>query len=228
MLLNEYRPVAARAPSVIRNGESPETLSSGPPPPEARCAGADDSFCPATIDWADRRPRLDSDAGSTNRARSSPRRLVSRAMTGVMSRSVRWPTSAKVREISSAGRACDGDRVVNGPVTTTPRASPASSMARSPGRTTRDRCALAKSSVATTFQPRRSTSATRTRPVKSAAARRSVVARAPPASSGVTRRPPPAPSAAARARGSGVARRPESPGASPSRGATTALLGGRG
>ena len=78
----------------------------------------------ATADWADLRPRVESEVGSTRRVMSSLRRLLSRAMTRVMSRFVRSPTSAKVREISSAVRACAGERVVNGPVTTTPVASP--------------------------------------------------------------------------------------------------------
>jgi hypothetical protein len=55
---------------------------------------------------------------------SSRRRLSSRAITRVMSRSVLAPTSVKVRAISLAASARAGDRVVNGPLTTTPLAPP--------------------------------------------------------------------------------------------------------
>jgi len=69
----------------------PVVFSSGPrrPPASFDAGGALLTDRVDTIDWADRRPRSDSDVGSTSRARSSPWRLASRAMTRVMSRSVR-------------------------------------------------------------------------------------------------------------------------------------------
>jgi hypothetical protein len=179
-------------------------------------------------DWAERLPRSDSDVGSTRRARSASRRVSSRAITRVMSRSVRAATSAKERAISSAGRAADGDRVVRGPVTTTPVVVASSGMARVPERTERDRCSLAKSSAATTFQAVRSTSATLTRPVKSAPVRAPGVERRSSPDPGVARRAPPSSPAAARTLGSGVWRRVPSAGLTSSRGGTTSPRGGRG
>jgi hypothetical protein len=83
-----------------------------------------ESECVATTDWAELLPRVVNEVGCTRREMSSLRRLLSRAITRVMSRSVRSPTSVKVRAISSAVLARAGERVVNGPVTTIPVASP--------------------------------------------------------------------------------------------------------
>lgn len=100
------------------------TVRSGAPEPAFDRDWVAASERVATTDWAELRPRVDSEVGWTRRVMSSLRRLLSRAMTRVMSRFVRSPTSAKVREISLAVLACAGERVVSGPVTTTPVASP--------------------------------------------------------------------------------------------------------
>jgi hypothetical protein len=228
MLVVETRPTPELDRDGAVKGDRLLTLSSGSAAAPAldldwfELAGFRD-----TTDCAELRPMSESDVGCTRRSMSSRWRLSSRAITRVMSRSVRAPTSAKVRAISSAALARPGDRVVSGPVTTTPDASPWSGMTRAPGWTTRDRCSLAKSSADTTFHPVRSISAILTRPVKSAAARWFVAARAP-LSDGVTLRLPPFASAPARTLGSGVCRRPASPGATPSRGGITSPRGGRG
>ena len=131
---SEYRPAADREVSDAMNGDLLPTVSPGdPPPPAFDRAGAVESECVATTDWAELLPRVDSEVGCTRREMSSLRRLSSRAITRVMSRSVRSPTSVKVRAISSAVLARAGERVVNGPVTTTPVASPWSGMTRLPG-----------------------------------------------------------------------------------------------
>lgn len=225
----EYRPEAAREVADATNGDRLPTASPDDPPPLAfDRAGAVASECVATTDWAELRPRVDNEVGCTNRVMSSLWSVLSRAITRVMSRSVRAPTSVNVRAISTAVLARAGDRVVNGPVTTTPVASPWSGMTRLPGWTTRARCSLAKSSAATTFQPARSISATRTRPVKSAATRPSRDVRRLSPSPGVTRRDSPPTPVAALVRASGVCRRPASPVFTPSLGGITSLRGGRG
>jgi hypothetical protein len=121
----EYCPALDRELEEVPNGDWLATLSSGPPPPPA--FERDSGFgrvCAAIADWAELRPSSDSELGCTRRVMSSLRRLSSRAMTRVISRSVRAPTSWNVREISSAVLACPGERVVRGPVTTTPVALP--------------------------------------------------------------------------------------------------------
>lgn len=204
-MFGEYRPVADCGFDGFTKGDWFRTVSSGPPPPPAfdrDWVTVSERF--ATTDWAELRPRVDSEVGWTRRVMSSLRRLLSRAITRVMSRFVLSPTSANVREISSAVLACAGERVVNGPVTTTPVTSPWSGMTRLPGCTTLDRCSLANSSAATTFQPARSISATRTRPVKSAAARPSDDARRFSPPPGVVRRDSPPAADDALTRESGV------------------------
>lgn len=157
------RPREDRGLAAEAKGDCEATLSSGPPPPEFERDGTVASEDrEATTDCAELRPRLFNEMGCTRRSMSSRCSEPSRAMTRVMSRSVLAPTSAKVRLISSAELARDGERVVSGPETTTPRAPLSAGMTREPGWTTRERCSLAKSSVDTTFHPARSISATRT------------------------------------------------------------------
>jgi hypothetical protein len=170
---DEYRSEADTLELV--NGDAPRVVSSGSDLGEvllySRPSALAGRLREAAIDCADERPIADRDDGWTSLARSSPLRLSSRAITRVMSRSVRAPTSLKVLEISSAVDAREGDRVVSGPVTTTPVSSPWLGMTRLPGWTSRVTFSLAKSVARTTFHPVRSISATLTRPVKSAAAR---------------------------------------------------------
>ena len=81
----------------------------------------------------------------SDRAVSADSELL-RAISGVTSTLDRDSTPVKTRSISAAGRARLGDLVVNGPVITTPTSSPAAGINRSPGRATRARLGLAKSS----------------------------------------------------------------------------------
>jgi len=129
----ESRSAEDRGLAETANGEDDEELSSGPPPPALERDGTEASVREATTDWAELRPRLFNDIGCTRRSMSSRCSDVSRAMTRVMSRSVRAPTSEKVLRISSAELTREGDRVVSGPVTTTPRALPSSGITREPG-----------------------------------------------------------------------------------------------
>jgi len=101
--------------------------------------------------------------GWTSRRASSGRRLSSRAMIGVRSRSVDPSTPRNTRLSSSAGRALDGGAVLKGSDEMTamsfrPR------RASSPRCTRRERLGLAKSRSETTFQAELSISATRDRP----------------------------------------------------------------
>jgi hypothetical protein len=101
--------------------------------------------------------------GWTSLTASSGRRLSSRAMIGVRSRSVDFSTLRKTRSSSLTGRSTDGGAVFSGSEDMTAVSSRFRS-ASSPRFTRRERLGLAKSRSETTFQAERSMSAIFDRP----------------------------------------------------------------
>lgn len=116
-----------------------------PPSSEAVCDRGE------VFEAADRRPISLVVVGWTSRRASSGRRLSSRAMIGVRSRSVDFSTPRNTRSSSLAGRSTDGGAVLSGSDEMTAMSFRPRS-ASSPRFTRRERLGLAKSRSETTFQ----------------------------------------------------------------------------